>query len=216
MVREVPISHHQLQQLSTSCPPDRRQKERSKCVSVCDATFWPSWSFPLRAAQRCRAGSSEPFVSFSVGYRHSGEKERTKGQATLSITKGKNLGSTSSSLPLYRMSVLFHTDIISSPHADCEKNNMTKRFHFYLEAIESHKKPEDVVCALKDTENSQVPHHSLHTRVLRKQIQIDNELRLEQPALDNIDYYILNVQDILISASLPSWNKEVKTDVIGF
>lgn len=51
----------------------------------------------------------------------------------------------------------------------------TKDVGFYLEAIEGHKEPQDVVGALKDSEDSQIPHHSLHSRVLREGIQKDDE-----------------------------------------
>lgn len=49
-----------------------------------------------------------------------------------------------------------------------------RKFLCYLEAIQSHKEPQDVVCTLKDSENSQIPHHSLYSSVLQKQTQIKN------------------------------------------
>lgn len=64
-----------------------------------------------------------------------------------------------------------HTQTLSlsdhhSSGCDIEYN---KGVSCYLEAIESHKESQDVVGALKDSENSQIPHHSLQSSVLRKQ-----------------------------------------------
>lgn len=49
-----------------------------------------------------------------------------------------------------------------------KERNLTKRFSLYLEAIEGNKEPQDVVGAFEDTEDSQIPHHSLHSSVLRE------------------------------------------------
>lgn len=43
-------------------------------------------------------------------------------------------------------------------------------FPRYLEAVESYEEPQDVVGPLKDSEDSQIPHHPLHARVLQQQI----------------------------------------------
>lgn len=41
-----------------------------------------------------------------------------------------------------------------------------RHYRSHLEAVESHKEPEDVIGALKNPEDPQIPHHPLHTRVL--------------------------------------------------
>lgn len=62
---------------------------------------------------------------------------------------------------------------LSDHHNWVRERSYNKEASFYLEAIEGHKEPQDVVGALKDSENSQIPHHSLHSRVLPKHKQRD-------------------------------------------
>lgn len=65
-------------------------------------------------------------------------------------------------------SVLFHTHLIRST----QLSNMLQ-VSCYLEAVESNEEPQDVVCALENSENSQIPHHSFHSSVLWKQTKDD-------------------------------------------
>lgn len=51
---------------------------------------------------------------------------------------------------------------------------MTRWASNYLEAVEGHKEPQDVVGSLKDSEDSQIPHHSLYSRVLQREEQKTN------------------------------------------
>ena len=38
----------------------------------------------------------------------------------------------------------------------------------HLEAVQGNKEPQDIVGALEDSEDSQIPHHSFHSRILQE------------------------------------------------
>lgn len=44
----------------------------------------------------------------------------------------------------------------------------TDKILLHLEAVQGYKEPQDIVGALEDSEDSQIPHHSFHSRILQK------------------------------------------------
>lgn len=87
--------HHTLCKVSPYLPPSATSVRHflrprhedtvdSVCLCMC-ATFWLSWWSLLRAAQRCRWGSSAPSAGPSTGYQHSGGKRRERDAHDLSV-----------------------------------------------------------------------------------------------------------------------------------
>lgn len=70
---------------------------------------------------------------------------------------------------------LLHDQLTSSWHNVCTfshgqtMSHRHSRVWCYLEAIEGHEESQDVVGALEDPEDSQIPHHPLHSSVLQRQ-----------------------------------------------